>query len=151
MQANTLTVGLAQIAPVWLDRERTLDKVVEWVAKAASRGCRLVVFGEALVPGYPFWIERTDGARFESALQKTLYAHYVEQAVCVEDGDLDRLAEAAARHYFRTNASSLSVDQSARLAAMVPNPRYYDRVRTTPALEKKTEIIRSRMHLSAVP
>lgn len=60
-------------------------------------------------------------------------------------------AEAAARHYYRTNASSLSVDQSARLAAMVPNPRYYDRVRTTPALEKKTQIIRSRMHLSAVP
>ena len=60
-------------------------------------------------------------------------------------------AEAAARHYFRINASGLSADQSARLAAMVPNPRYYDRVRTTPALEKKTEIIRSRMHLSAVP
>lgn len=60
-------------------------------------------------------------------------------------------AEAAARHYYRTSASGLSADQSARLAAMVPNPRYYDRVRTTKALEKKTEIIRSRMHLSAVP
>jgi monofunctional biosynthetic peptidoglycan transglycosylase len=60
-------------------------------------------------------------------------------------------AEAAARHYYRTSASGLSADQSARLAAMVPNPRYYDRVRTTEALEKKTEIIRSRMHLSAVP
>ena len=60
-------------------------------------------------------------------------------------------AEAAARHYYRSSASGLSADQSARLAAMVPNPRYYDRVRTTKALEKKTEIIRSRMHLSAVP
>ena len=60
-------------------------------------------------------------------------------------------AEAAARHYYRASASGLSADQSARLAAMVPNPRYYDRVRTTKALEKKTEIIRSRMHLSAVP
>ena len=60
-------------------------------------------------------------------------------------------AEAAARHYYRTSASGLSADQSARLAAMVPNPRYYDRVRTTKALDKKTEIIRSRMHLSAVP
>ncbi|UCH48588.1 MAG: monofunctional biosynthetic peptidoglycan transglycosylase [Betaproteobacteria bacterium] len=60
-------------------------------------------------------------------------------------------AEAAARHYYRTSALGLSADQSARLAAMVPNPRYYDRVRTTEALDKKTEIILSRMHLSTVP
>ena len=60
-------------------------------------------------------------------------------------------ADAAARHYFATSPSSLSVDQSAWLAAIVPNPRYYDRVRTTPALERKAEIILSRMYLSAVP
>ena len=78
MNNDTLQVGLAQIAPVWLDRDATLGKVAEWIAKAADEGCRLVVFGEALVPGYPFWVERTDGARFESALQKTLYAHYVQ-------------------------------------------------------------------------
>ncbi len=57
-----------------------------------------MVFGEALVPGYPFWVERTDGARFESALQKELYAHYVEQAVSIEGGDLDSVCAAAARH-----------------------------------------------------
>jgi nitrilase len=56
------------------------------------------VFGEALVPGYPFWVERTDGARFESALQKELYAHYVSQGVSIEDGDLDPVCQAAARH-----------------------------------------------------
>ncbi len=60
-------------------------------------------------------------------------------------------AGAAARHYYRTTASRLSVDESARLAAMVPNPRLYDRVRTTPALEKRAEIIRSRMDFAAVP
>jgi hypothetical protein len=61
--SNLLTLGLAQIAPVWLDRERTLDKVQSYVETAAKRGCQLVVFGEALVPGYPFWTELTDGAR----------------------------------------------------------------------------------------
>jgi predicted amidohydrolase len=57
-----------------------------------------VAFGEALVPGYPFWVERTDGARFDSALQKKLYAHYVEQAVCIEDGDLNGICELARQH-----------------------------------------------------
>ena len=57
--SDRLTVGLAQMTPVWLDREATLAKVVTQVEAAAARGCSLVAFGEALVPGYPFWIERT--------------------------------------------------------------------------------------------
>jgi monofunctional biosynthetic peptidoglycan transglycosylase len=69
----------------------------------------------------------------------------------IEWGDGVFGAEAAARHYYRIGAARLSAGQSARLAAMVPNPRYYDRVGTTPALEKKTAIIRSRMHLAPVP
>lgn len=96
--ADLLTVGLAQIAPVWLDREATLAKVVQQVQAAAAAGCELVAFGEALVPGYPFWIERTDGARFNSALQKDFHAAYLEQAVQVEAGHLDPLCRAARQH-----------------------------------------------------
>ena len=92
-----LTVGLAQIAPVWLDREATLAKVVDWMGQAAAAGCGFVAFGEALVPGYPFWIEHTDGARWDSALQKDIHAHYLDQAVQVEAGHLDGVCAAAAR------------------------------------------------------
>jgi len=55
---DSLTVGLAQIAPVWLNREKTLAKMIGHVEQAAAQGCRLVAFGEALVPGYPFWIRQ---------------------------------------------------------------------------------------------
>ena len=96
MSDYTLTVGTAQIAPVWLDRDATLAKVAHWVRKAAAEGCGLVVFGEALVPGYPFWVERTDGARFESGPQKQMFAHYVSQGVTIEKGDLDAVCKAAA-------------------------------------------------------
>lgn len=95
---DLLSVGLAQIAPVWLDREATLAKMIDWVGQAARRGCGFVAFGEALVPGYPFWIALTDGARFDSALQKDFHAHYVDQAVDIEAGDLARVREAAADH-----------------------------------------------------
>ena len=93
-----IKVGLAQIAPAWLQRDATLAKVVDWVGDAAAQGCNLVVFGEALVPGYPFWVERTEGAKFESQLQKELFAHYVSQGVCIEDGDLEPVCSAAAKH-----------------------------------------------------
>ena len=98
MSRRSLRVGLAQIAPIWLQRDATLAKVIDWIDKAARENCELVVFGEALVPGYPFWVERTEGAKFESALQKTLYAHYVEQGVSIEAGDLDSVCAAAKQH-----------------------------------------------------
>jgi nitrilase len=93
---RSLRVGLAQLAPVWLDRKSTTDKVVEFIKQAGQSECELVVFGEALLPGYPFWVDATDGARFESQLQKELYAHYATEAVVPERGDLDAICESAA-------------------------------------------------------
>jgi nitrilase len=92
---ETLRIALAQIAPVWLDRQATLERVIARIEEAGTAGAKLVAFGEALVPGYPFWVEHTEGARFESPLQKRLYAHYGEQAVQIERGDLDGVCAAA--------------------------------------------------------
>lgn len=91
-----LSVALAQISPVWLNRAATLDKIMVAMREAKSQGARLVVFGEALLPGYPFWVEHTNGARFEDPLQTRIYAHYVDQAVCIERGDLNELCQLAA-------------------------------------------------------
>ena len=93
-----LKIALAQLAPVWLRRAATLAKVEQSIAQAAAAGARLVVFGEALVPGYPFWVEATDGARFDSPLQKELFAHYLREAVTLEAGHLDGVRTLARRH-----------------------------------------------------
>ena len=97
MSDPRIRVALAQIAPVWLNRSATADKIVSFIERAADERCRLVVFGEALLPGYPFWVERTDGARFESSVQKSLYALYADQAVVIDRGDLDAICNAAAK------------------------------------------------------
>lgn len=94
--SDLLTLGLAQVAPVWLDREQTLVKITAQIEQASDKGCQIVAFGEALLPGYPFWIERTDGARFNSPVQKELHAYYMDQAVQIDAGHLDPLCEAAA-------------------------------------------------------
>ncbi|HWQ38078.1 MAG TPA: monofunctional biosynthetic peptidoglycan transglycosylase [Burkholderiales bacterium] len=59
--------------------------------------------------------------------------------------------EAAARHYFGTSATWLSPWQAAQLAAMVPRPRFYDRVRSTPLLQRRTAAILERMEMVQVP
>lgn len=95
---DSLTIGLAQIAPVWLDRAATLSKILGKVSEAAEAGCQLVAFGEALLPGYPFWIERTNGAQFNSPVQKEIHAHYMDQAVQIEAGHLDAVCALAKKH-----------------------------------------------------
>lgn len=60
-------------------------------------------------------------------------------------------AEAAARHYYRTSASKLGAGQAARLAAMIPNPRFYDKHQYTRYLGRRTATIQARMYMVAVP
>lgn len=60
-------------------------------------------------------------------------------------------AEAAARHYYQISASQLSAEQAAKLAAMVPNPRYYDNHRDAKGLLRKTEIILENMWKAEIP
>ncbi len=60
-------------------------------------------------------------------------------------------AEAAARHYYGVTAAQLSSEQAARLAGMVPSPRFYDRNRNAPGLARKTAIILARMRSADLP
>ena len=60
-------------------------------------------------------------------------------------------AEAAARHYFASSAQALGPESAARLAAIVPNPRFYDRNRTTPWISRKTQMILARMPSAELP
>jgi len=69
----------------------------------------------------------------------------------IEWGDGIFGAEAAARHYFGVSASRLTREQSAKLAAIVPRPRFYDKNRNAPWLLRKTEIILRRMPQADLP
>lgn len=60
-------------------------------------------------------------------------------------------AEAASRHYYGVSAANLSSSQAARLAVMLPNPRFYDTNRSSAYLQKRTDLIMRRMNSSTLP
>lgn len=82
---SPLRVGVVQMAPIFMDREATIAKIASRIGDASDAGCDLAAFGEALVPGYPVWLDRADGARFESQRQKELFARYAQQAAVVDE------------------------------------------------------------------
>ena len=74
-----------------------------------------------------------------------LYLNYVEWGVGVFG------AEAASRHYFGISAARLSAEQAARLAAMLPRPRHYDRNRNSSFLDSRTAFVLRWMPQMPVP
>lgn len=60
-------------------------------------------------------------------------------------------AEAAARHYYGVSAAALGPAQAARLAVMLPNPRFYDKHRGSGYLARRSALIVRRMGSAALP
>ena len=69
----------------------------------------------------------------------------------IEWGNVVFGAEAAAQRYFGVPAARLSAEQAARLAAMAPNPRFYERNPGAPGLNRKIHIIVARMPAAELP
>lgn len=66
-------------------------------------------------------------------------------------GQVDFGAQAAAHRYYKTSANNLSASQSARLAAMLPNPIFYEKKGNTAYLQRRTNTILQRMRQVSIP
>ena len=60
-------------------------------------------------------------------------------------------AEAAAQHYFRKSASRLNAYESARLAVMLPRPKFFERLPHSSYLAGRSEVILGRMGNAQLP
>lgn len=86
-------VAAVQAAPVFLDREGTLNKLESLVADAAAQGAQLVVFGEAFVSGFPMW-----GSVLPPVDQHELHQRLFESSITVPGPHARRLGDIAAKH-----------------------------------------------------
>lgn len=60
-------------------------------------------------------------------------------------------AQAAAQHYFRKPAAQLNAWEAARLAVMLPRPRYFEKLPQSPYLAERSEVIMARMNSVVLP
>ena len=93
-----VTVAAAHLEPIWMDRTATIARAVEAIAGAAAEGVDLLVFPEAFVPGFPYWIN----LGVPPPLQQSLWVALHGQAL-VLDGtecsqDIDPVLVAARDH-----------------------------------------------------
>jgi nitrilase len=87
-------IAVVQTPPVFLDRDRTIEKAVALVGEVTAAGAELVVFPETFIPGYPIWMWRLrPGA--DMSLTNELYGRLFDNAVNLEGDDLLPLRNAA--------------------------------------------------------
>jgi nitrilase/aliphatic nitrilase len=82
-----------QAAPVFLNRDASIARLEQWVAKAKAAGAELVVFGESYIPGFPLW-----NALYAPIDQHAFYRRLFDNAVEVPGAHVEQLGEIARRH-----------------------------------------------------
>jgi nitrilase len=82
-----------QAAPVFLDRDATIDKLDTLVQKAVDAGAELVVFGESFIPAFPVW-----NLIYAPMDQHGFFRRLFDNAVQVPGPQTRRLSEIAKRH-----------------------------------------------------
>jgi predicted amidohydrolase len=86
------TLAAVQAAPVYLDRDASIDKACDWIAKAGDMGSDLAVFGETWVSGYASFSAWPNHPAFPALLRR-----FVQNAVEVPSPATDALCRAARR------------------------------------------------------
>jgi nitrilase len=92
-ESDSFKIAAVQACPVFLDRERTVEKACELIAEAGRSGARLVAFPEAFIPGYPVWAWFIPPGR-NSDLREA-YTRLHANAVTIPDASTNRLCDAA--------------------------------------------------------
>jgi nitrilase len=93
-EPQTLRVGVAQAAPVFLDRERTTERACALIEEAGRLGVEVLGFPEGFIPTHPDWYHFVPASSAISfGFARRLFANAVE----VPGPTTDRLAEAARR------------------------------------------------------
>ncbi|PIV16290.1 MAG: nitrilase, partial [Flavobacteriales bacterium CG03_land_8_20_14_0_80_35_15] len=88
-----LKVAAAQLSPVFLNKEKTVEKACQAILEAGEKGAELIVFPEAFISGYPDWVWLISNSK--GADLNELYLSLVEQAVSVPDDSTEKLCKAA--------------------------------------------------------
>ncbi len=81
--SDKIVVGVVQMTPVFFDNVATLKKIEGYIRKISEKKCKLVLFPESVLPGYPrgfdFGVTVGNRADWGRSLWEKYYDHSVEQ------------------------------------------------------------------------
>lgn len=94
-----IRVAIAQAAPIHLNLQASLDKLVDWIEKAAAEKTDMLVLGETWLSGYPAWIDYCqDVAIWDKTEMKSIYRHLRASSIVIPGPETEVIGEKAKQH-----------------------------------------------------
>lgn len=90
---KNIKVAAAQLSPIFLNKEKTIEKACKAILEAGENGAKLIVFPEAFISGYPDWVWLIPNSK--GADLNELYLKLVENAISIPDDSTIKLCKAA--------------------------------------------------------
>ena len=88
-----IKVAAAQLSPIFLNKQKTVEKACEAIVEAGENDADLIVFPEAFISGYPDWVWLIPNSKGSDLNE--LYLKLVENAVSIPDDTTNKLCKAA--------------------------------------------------------
>jgi len=95
---DKVKVAAAQVSPIFMNKEATIDKACKTIEEAGRAGAKLIVFSETFIPGYPYWRGLQPISRWSD-----LMVQYQKNSIRIPSSDTDVLCDAS------KNADMISV------------------------------------------
>ncbi len=83
-------VAAAQVSPVFMDKEATVDKACNAIEEAGRNGAQLILFAETFIPGFPYWRGIQPISRWSE-----LMVEYQKNSLRIPSSETDILADAS--------------------------------------------------------
>ncbi|NLY19773.1 MAG: carbon-nitrogen hydrolase family protein [Tissierellia bacterium] len=92
---DTCKIAVVQAAPVMFDKEKCVEKTIEYIEEAANNGSELIVFPELFIPGYPYGMTFgfTVGSRQEDGRKD--WKIYYDNSILVPGPETEAMGNAA--------------------------------------------------------
>lgn len=94
----SLRVAVVQDHPVFFNKQETLAKIEKLVTSCAKQGCKLVLFPESFIPGYPRGFDFGTQVGDRSEAGRDLYLEYYRESIDPEGSEIAFLETVAAQN-----------------------------------------------------
>lgn len=89
-----IKVSAVHAAPVYLDKNKTTKKIIDFINKASRENSKIVVFPETYLPGFPIW-----NALDTPINNHEFFVQYQKNSVEISGNEIKNIAEAAKKNH----------------------------------------------------
>lgn len=107
-------VAAVNSEPAWFDLEGGVRKTIAFINEAGAAGCKLIGFPETWIPGYPYWLWKTNYME-----QLPLIKRYRENSMRVDSDEMRRIRKAARDNHIFVSLGFSEIDYATCYLAQV--------------------------------